>query len=68
MDYFAPAPVTITYTAGWTAATLPTDVVTALLFAVRTALDDGRTDPMKTKGNAEALEAMVSGYRLTRWY
>jgi uncharacterized phiE125 gp8 family phage protein len=67
-DCDAPAPVTITFTAGWTTAELPSDILTALLFFVRTSLDDARTDPQKTEADLRSFEAMVSGYRISRFY
>lgn len=68
VDVDAPAPVTITFTAGWSADELPPDALNALLFYVRTALDDARTDPVKAQQNIATFEAMVSGYRLSRVY
>jgi uncharacterized phiE125 gp8 family phage protein len=69
-DRDCPAPVVITFEAGWSSAELPKDVLLALLFATRIALDDNRgaVDPIKLAANRETFEAMVSGYRLTRWY
>jgi uncharacterized phiE125 gp8 family phage protein len=62
------APVTITFTAGWDSAEVPPDITQALLWYVRTALDDNRSDPMKATANASVFEAMVSGWRLDGFY
>lgn len=62
------APVTITFTAGWAGDEVPPDITQALLWYVRTALDDNRSDPMKAEANNRVFEAMVSGWRLDRFY
>jgi len=67
-DSDAPDPVTIHFTAGWEVAELPSDIVNALLWYVRTSLDDARTDPQKTEANLRVFESLVSGYRLSRFY
>lgn len=67
-DLDVPDPVVITFQAGYDAATLPSDILTALLFFIRTSLDDGRTDPTKQEANLRAFESYVSGYRLSRVY
>jgi uncharacterized phiE125 gp8 family phage protein len=65
-----PAPVTITFTAGWDAAEVPADVQRALMFWVRAGVDDerGAIDPAKLAANRQTFEALVSGWRLSRWY
>jgi uncharacterized phiE125 gp8 family phage protein len=65
-----PAPVTITFTAGWDAAEVPADVQRALMFWVRAGVDDerGTIDPAKLTANRQTFEALVSGWRLIRWY
>jgi uncharacterized phiE125 gp8 family phage protein len=67
-DCDVPDPVTITFQAGYDAATLPSDILNALLFHIRNSLDDQRTDPQKTQANLAAFETLVSGYRLSRVY
>ena len=62
------APVTITFTAGYDADALPSDILNALLWFIRTSYDDGRTDPQKQEANLQVFETLVSGYRLTRFY
>jgi uncharacterized phiE125 gp8 family phage protein len=68
VDIDAVAPVAISFTAGWETAEMPADALNALLFFIRTSLDDARTDPMKSEANMRVFEAMVSGFRLTRFY
>ena len=69
-DRDCPAPVTITFEAGWDAAEIPKDVIMALMFKVRTGIDDerGSVDPMKLGASRDTFEALVSPYRLSRWY
>jgi len=70
VEFDNPAPVTIHFTAGWQTAELPPNLLNALLFAVRISLDDmrGSVDPTRHSSNLETLEALVSGFRLTRFY
>ena len=68
VDTLQVAPVTITFTAGWANADVPPDITQALLWYIRTALDDNRSDPMKAIANNTVFEAMVSGWRLDRFY
>jgi uncharacterized phiE125 gp8 family phage protein len=65
-----PAPVLITFTAGYGTVwdELPADIQNALLFHIRTSLDDQRTDPTKQEANLKVFETLVSGYRLSRFY
>lgn len=69
-DLDHPAPVTITFEAGWDAAAIPYDILRAILFSVRTGIDDdrGATQPQNFAANRDAWEAMVSPYRLSRWF
>lgn len=67
-DCDVPNPVTITFQAGYDAATLPGDILNALLFHIRTSLDDQRTDPTKQEANLNVFETLCSGYRLSRVY
>jgi hypothetical protein len=67
-DLDNPAPVTITFEAGWAAAEMPTDIQRALMFWVKTGIDDERTDPTKHEADRATFEALVSGWRLARWY
>ena len=69
-DRDCPAPVTITFEAGWDAAEIPADITRALLFWLRTGIDDdrGSVDPRALSANRDTFEALVSPYRLSRWY
>jgi hypothetical protein len=69
-DRDVPAPVTITFEAGWEAAEIPPDVTRALLFWLRTGIDDdrGSVDPRALAANRDTFEALISPYRLVRWY
>jgi uncharacterized phiE125 gp8 family phage protein len=69
-DWDVPAPVTITFEAGWSADELPADIKRALLFWCRMGIDDerGSVDPTKLEANRATFEALVSGWRLIRWY
>jgi hypothetical protein len=68
VDCEAPSPVVITFTAGYTAEELPRDILNALLFYIRTSLDDNRSDPQKTAANLAAFETMCSGWRISMEY
>lgn len=73
-DCDVPAPVKITFSAGWDAADIPPDVVHALLFAVQDAFDIRGTGDFNaavlgsTGPRLAARETLISGYRLDRWY
>jgi len=69
-DRDCPAPVTITFDAGWDATEIPADIIRAIMFWVRTGIDDdrGSVDPAKLEANRATFEALVSSYRLSRWY
>jgi uncharacterized phiE125 gp8 family phage protein len=69
-DCDVPAPVVITFEAGWSADELPQDALNALLFYVRMSLDGlrGAEDPTRNAASLETWEALVSGYRLSRFY
>lgn len=68
-DYDVPAPVTITFTAGWLAAEVPADIENALLFAVADAFEMRGTGDLGAGGaHFETREVLISPYRLKRWY
>lgn len=73
-DIDVPAPVTINFTAGWLPADVPADVLHAVLFSISDAFDlRGTSDfspAMIQLGGPrfEAREALISPYRLVRWY
>lgn len=68
VDFDAPAPVVINFTAGWLAAEVPGDIVHALLFAVSDAFENRGTADMTQGRNFETRETLISSYRLVRWY
>lgn len=68
VDTDVPAPVVITFTAGWLASEIPQDIIHGLLFSVADAFDVRGTADMTTGRNFETREALISPYRLHRWY
>lgn len=69
VDYDVPAPVIITFTAGWLAAEVPADVEHAMLFAVSDSFElRGSGDLDRSGSHFEIREALISSYRLKRWY
>lgn len=74
VDYDVPAPVTVSFTAGWLAGEVPADIVHAILFAVEDMFDvRGTPDFSPAMVSADGprfatREALISPYRLTRWY
>jgi uncharacterized phiE125 gp8 family phage protein len=73
-DCDVPAPVTITFTAGWLASEVPADIIHAILFAISDFVEIKGTldlDPaMIAAGGPRyfARESLISSYRLSRWY
>lgn len=74
VDADVPAPVVVNFTAGWTVANLPADLLHAILFCIADAYDLRGTSDFNPAmfGSAgprlAAREALISGYRLSRWY
>jgi hypothetical protein len=69
VDCDVPAPVSIAFTAGWLADEVPDDIIHALLFAVSDAFDTRGSADLTTFGkNFDTREALISAYRLHRWY
>lgn len=69
VDYDVPAPVTITFTAGWLAAEVPADIESALLFAIADAFElRGGGDIGSGGGNFDTREILISSFKLKRWY
>lgn len=74
VDYDAVAPVTIAFTAGWAGDEIPGELVNAVLLGISDMYDlRGSSDFANTSladvGKSLAVrEALVSGYRLSRWY
>lgn len=73
-DCDVPAPVEIEFSAGWMPDEVPANVLHAILFAIADAYDlRGTPDfqpTMLASGGArfQAREALISAYRLSRWY
>jgi uncharacterized phiE125 gp8 family phage protein len=68
-DCSSPAPVTVNFTAGWAPEDVPKDLIHAILFAVADALEGRSAADLASGGKSfEAREALISSYRLTRWY
>lgn len=74
VDSDVPAPVVINFTAGWTMANLPEDLLHAILFCVADAYDlrgtaDFNPAMLGSSGaRLAAREALISAHRLSRWY
>lgn len=69
VDYDVPAPVAITFTAGWQSAEVPESIIHALLFAVSDAFELRGTGDMVSGGkNFETRNILISPFRLKRWY
>lgn len=67
-DTSVPDPVVITFTAGWTARTVPPDILHALLFYVSDAFELRGTDDIQNGRYKDIRQSMISGYCLHRWY
>lgn len=68
-DLDVPAPVVITFTAGWLPNEVPADVIHGLLFSVSDAFDLRGTGDFTTFGsNFTTREGLLSPYRLKRWF
>jgi uncharacterized phiE125 gp8 family phage protein len=73
-DCDVPAPVTVHFTAGWDAAEVPADIITAILFAVADAFDmrttgDFDANAVAAGGSRFAIrQMMLSPYCMTRFY
>jgi uncharacterized phiE125 gp8 family phage protein len=68
-DEDAVAPVVVNFTAGWSAAEVPSDILHALLFAVSDAYEmRGEADVASVGRNLTVREILISAYRLHRWY
>jgi uncharacterized phiE125 gp8 family phage protein len=63
-----PAPVTVHFTAGWAQADVPQEIVHALMFAVADAYELRGTPDLNGGRTLDAREALISGWRLSRWY
>jgi hypothetical protein len=68
VDCDAPAPVTIHFTAGWQTSEVPAAIIHALLFAVADAFEMRSEADMSGGSRFQAREALISAYRLMRFY
>lgn len=71
VDTDVPSPVVVNFTAGWTMAGLPADLLHAILFCIADAYEmRGEADfnPATLGKRLLAREALISPYRLSRWY
>ena len=68
-DYDVPAPVTISFSAGWLASEVPDPIIHALLFTISDAYDLRGTGDFAGGGaHFETREILISPYRIKRWY
>lgn len=73
-DCDVPAPVTVTFQAGWAAADVPAEIVHAILFAVEDSYElrgmcDVDANVIGVTGQSLPVRTLlISGYRLSRWY
>lgn len=68
VDYDVPAPITITFTAGWATASVPGDIKAAITQYVSDALDITGAGDLGANTNLCAKEILLSSWTLTRWY
>ncbi len=69
VDYDAVAPVTITFEAGYDTDAVPASITHGLLFAVSDMYDTrGSADLTVFGKNLTTREALISPYKLSRWY
>lgn len=69
VDCDAPAPVRVTFRAGWEVGEMPADMTRALMFAVSDMFElRGAADWKEAGGNFSFCETLVSGFRLPRIY
>jgi len=65
----APAPVSITFTAGWKSGAVPADITHAILFAVTDAYElRGSADLNGAGRHLAAREALIGAHKLHRFY
>lgn len=69
IDTDVPAPVTVTFTAGWAAGEIPAQLLQAILLATADGYDLRSSGDLAGQGaNLNARNALVSGFHLSRWY
>lgn len=68
-DCDVPAPVTITFRAGWEISEIPDPIIHALLFTIADAYDLRGTGDFSGGGiHFETREILIAPYRIKRWY
>ncbi len=69
IDYDVPAPVKINFTAGWLSSEVPDQVIHSILFAIDDMFEmRGAKDVQNAGSNLNARMALISPYRLHRFY
>lgn len=69
VDLDQPAPVTITFTAGWDADAVPKGIVHGILFLAVDGIDiRGSSDAANMGFDAQRRAALFSSWALSRWY
>lgn len=69
VNVYTPAPVTISFTAGWASPDVPADITHALLFAVADMYDTAGSADLTVFGkNLTTRNMLISPYILNRWY
>jgi hypothetical protein len=67
-DTMAPEPVLITYSAGWTAATVPADIKHAICLYCADALEITGAADMGGNTDLAAKERLLDPWKVMRWY
>ncbi len=69
VNLYTPAPVTISFTAGWASNAVPADIIHALLFAVADMYDTAGSADLTVFGkNLTTRNSLISPYILNRWF
>jgi uncharacterized phiE125 gp8 family phage protein len=68
VDCVAASPVVINFTVGWSADAIPKDILHGILFAVSDAFDNRGTADLSQERNFSMRDALLSPYRLHRFY
>lgn len=74
VDYDVPAPIMITFSAGWAPEDIPADLLNGVLMAIADSYDirgtgDANAAKLEMSGpRLAARESLISGYMMPRWY
>lgn len=68
VDYEGSGPVVINFTAGYEDGEVPEDIMHALFFSISDFFENRGTADMDAGRNFDVREALISPYRLIRWY